>query len=82
VDVTVRGRVCEECTTRLEPWEGQPAPRLYGFTAKQVATALVLVAGGASYRATAALTQIRELCGLVGVSWNEQMPLTWENESC
>ena len=55
VDVTVSGRVCEECTTRLEPWEGQPAPRLYGFTAKQVAKALVLVAGGASYRATAAL---------------------------
>jgi len=54
VDVTVSGRVCEECTTRLEPWEGQPAPRLYGFTAKQVAKALVLVAGGASYRATAA----------------------------
>jgi hypothetical protein len=55
VDVTVSERVCEECTTRLEPWEGQPAPRLYGFTAKQVAKALVLVAGGASYRATAAL---------------------------
>ena len=54
MDVTVSGRVCEECTTRLEPWEGQPAPRLYGFTAKQVAKALVLVAGGASYRATAA----------------------------
>jgi hypothetical protein len=55
VDVTVSERVCEECTTRLEPWEGQPSPRLYGFTAKQVAKALVLVAGGASYRATAAL---------------------------
>ena len=55
MDVTVSERVCEECTTRLGPWEGQPAPRLYGFTAKQVAKALVLVAGGASYRATAAL---------------------------
>ena len=55
MDVTVSGRVCEECTTRLESWEGQPAPRLYGFTARQVAKALVLVAGGASYRATAAL---------------------------
>lgn len=38
----------------LEPGEGQPAPRLYGFTAKQVARALVLVAGGMSYRETAA----------------------------
>ncbi len=55
MDFTAGERVCEECTTRLEPWEGQPAPRLYGFTAKQVAKALVLVAGGMSYRATAAL---------------------------
>lgn len=55
MNATVSERVCEECTTRLEPWEGQPAPRLYGFTAKQVAQALVLVARGASYRATAAL---------------------------
>lgn len=45
---------CAECTTTLEPWEGQPAPRLYGFTAKQIATALVAVAGGSSYRAAAA----------------------------
>lgn len=54
VDTGLAEHVCAECTTTLEPWEGQPAPRLYGFTAKQVARALVLVAGGMSYRSTAA----------------------------
>ena len=48
------GHVCSDCATQLEPWEGQPAPRLYGFAARDVAHALALVAGGASYRATAA----------------------------
>lgn len=46
--------VCADCATQLEPWEGQPAPRLYGFAARDVAHALALVAGGATYRATAA----------------------------
>lgn len=45
---------CSECATTLEPWEGQPAPRLYGFTARHVAQALVMVARGQSYRRTAA----------------------------
>ena len=36
-------RVCDQCATTLEPWEGQPAPRLYEFTARQVAHALALV---------------------------------------
>lgn len=52
---------CPECQTTLEPWEGQPAPRLYGFTAKHVAWALTQVAGGASYRSTAA--DVRERAG-------------------
>ena len=59
VDTRVSEHVCAECTTTLEPWEGQPAPRLYGFSAKQVARALVLVAGGVSYR-TASATIRRE----------------------
>src|SRR6266545_805 len=46
--------VCADCATQLEPWEGQPAPRLYGFAARDIAHALALVAGGATYRATAA----------------------------
>lgn len=44
---------CRECATALEPWEGQPAPRLYGFSVRDVAAALVRVASGASYRSTA-----------------------------
>lgn len=44
---------CVECATSLEPWEGQPAPRLYGFSVRTVAAALSRVAGGASLRETA-----------------------------
>ena len=51
--------VCPDCATSLEPWEGQPAPRLYGFTARDVAAALAMVAGGASYRETAEAIRIR-----------------------
>lgn len=55
------GHACPECQTQLAPWEGQPAPRLYGFTAKDVAWALSQVAGGAAYRSTAAA--VRERAG-------------------
>jgi hypothetical protein len=51
--------VCPDCATSLEPWEGQPAPRLYGFTARDVAAALAMVAGGASYRETAEAIRVR-----------------------
>lgn len=51
------GHACELCATRLEPWEGQPAPRLYGFTARHVAYALTLVATGGTYRHTASLVR-------------------------
>jgi hypothetical protein len=51
--------VCPDCATSLEPWEGQPAPRLYGFTARDVAAALALVAGGSSYREAAEAIRIR-----------------------
>ena len=54
VGAPVTVRVGAERVTTLAPGEGQPAPRLYGFTTKQVARALVLVAGGTSYRQTAA----------------------------
>jgi hypothetical protein len=53
------GHVCPDCATSLEPWEGQPAPRLYGYTARHVAAALAMVAGGASYRETAEAIRIR-----------------------
>jgi len=51
--------VCPDCATSLEPWEGQPAPRLYGFAARDVAAALAMVAGGASYRRAAEVIRIR-----------------------
>jgi hypothetical protein len=54
VDTRVEVHVCDECATALEPWEGQPAPRLYGFSARDIAFALSQVAAGASYRASAA----------------------------
>ena len=52
---------CAECATTLEPWEGQPAPRLYGFTARDVAFALAQVAAGQSYRSSAAA--VRRVAG-------------------
>ena len=48
---------CLECSTHLEAWEGQPGPRRYDFTSREVAHALKLVAGGASYRGAAAETR-------------------------
>lgn len=45
---------CPECETRVESWEGHPAPRMYGFAAREIAGALAAVAGGATYRDAAA----------------------------
>ena len=44
---------CVECSTGLEPWEGQAGAREYRFSAREVGEALAAVAGGASYRAAA-----------------------------
>ena len=55
----VAAHVCPDCATTVEQWEGQPAPRLYGFAARDVAAALVMVAGGASYRETAEAIRVR-----------------------
>lgn len=52
---------CTTCETVLEPWEGTPAPRLYGFSAADIAWALSLVATGDSYRNAAA--RVRERAG-------------------
>ena len=42
-----------ECSTGLEPWEGQAGAREYRFSAREVGEALAAVAAGASYRAAA-----------------------------
>jgi hypothetical protein len=44
---------CVECSTGLEPWEGQAGARDYRFCAREVGEALAAVAAGASYRAAA-----------------------------
>jgi hypothetical protein len=53
--------LCRSCFTRLEPWEGQPGPRTYSFTAREVAHLLVRVAEGATYRSAA--QAVRRLAG-------------------
>jgi hypothetical protein len=52
-----RASCCLECSTQLETWEGQSGPRRYNFTAREIAHALKLVAGGKSYRGAAAETR-------------------------
>src|SRR5947209_18193011 len=44
---------CVECSTALEPWEGQAGAREYRFAAREVGEALVAVARGSSYQAAA-----------------------------
>lgn len=44
---------CVECSTALEPWEGQAGARDYWFAAREVGEALVSVAEGCSYRVAA-----------------------------
>lgn len=41
---------CIECSTKLEPWEGQAEAREYWFSPREVGLALAMVAGGESYR--------------------------------
>jgi hypothetical protein len=41
---------CVECSTKLEPWEGQAGAREYLFAAREVGHALALVAAGKTYR--------------------------------
>lgn len=44
---------CVECSTALEPWEGQAGAREYRFAAREVGEALVAVARGSSYQVAA-----------------------------
>lgn len=54
---------CVECSTGLEPWEGQAGAREYRFAAREVGGALALVASGTSYRAAAEI--VRQKAGRV-----------------
>jgi Transposase, Mutator family len=44
---------CVECSTGLEPWEGQAGARDYRFSAREGGEALAAAAAGASYRQAA-----------------------------
>lgn len=44
---------CTECEAVIETWEGPQTAKLYGFTTREVARALVFAASGVSYRQTA-----------------------------
>ncbi len=48
---------CVECSTGLEPWEGQAGAREYRFAAREVGDALVSAAHGTSYRAAAEIAR-------------------------
>src|SRR2546421_10790588 len=48
---------CVECSTALEPWEGQAGAREYRFAAREVGEALVSVAKGTSYRVAAEIAR-------------------------
>jgi hypothetical protein len=48
---------CVECSTALEPWEGQAGARDYRFAAREVGEALVSVAKGTSYRVAAEIAR-------------------------
>lgn len=54
-----KAHACDECETVLEPWEGQQTPKLYGFTTREIAHALILASQGTSYRRSA--LQVRAL---------------------
>jgi hypothetical protein len=48
---------CVECSTALEPWEGQAGAREYRFAAREIGDALIAVAKGASYQTAAAASR-------------------------
>jgi hypothetical protein len=48
---------CVECSTGLEPWEGQAGAREYRFAAREVGAALASVAAGTSYRTAAEIAR-------------------------
>jgi hypothetical protein len=49
--------VCVECSTALEPWEGQAGAREYRFAAREIGDALVALARGSSYKAAAEMAR-------------------------
>jgi hypothetical protein len=55
----VEGHTCPDCASRLAPWEGQRAPRLYRYLVRDIAWALMRIAEGMPYRSAAAQVRVR-----------------------
>ena len=54
---------CSECSTLLDAWEGQTAPRTYVWHARHIAATLLDLSRGATYRDAA--RRAREAAGRV-----------------
>jgi len=52
------GSHCADCSSALDPWEGQAAAREYAYNARDIAHALGAVAAGQSYRQAALSTRL------------------------
>ncbi len=68
------GSHCSECSSALDPWEGQAGARDYAFHARDIAHALMLVASGVSYRQAAKATRTAAARGSSGVTWGQRVP--------
>lgn len=68
------GSHCSECSSALDPWEGQAGARNYAFHARDIAHALMLVALGVSYRQAAKSTRTAARRGSSGVTWGQRVP--------
>ena len=66
---------CRECEREVAAHEGPQAARLYRYSARDVATALLAVAGGASYREASA--QVRVRVGRASKGPHGQMVADW-----
>jgi hypothetical protein len=66
---------CVECSTGLEPWEGQAGAREYRFAAREVGEALVAVAEGASYQTAGEAARRR--AGRLPAGSQERSGVTW-----
>ena len=68
------GTHCIDCSSVLDPWEGQAGARDYAFNARDVGYALSLVATGTSYRQAALSTRLLAHRGRAGVTWGAKKP--------
>jgi hypothetical protein len=68
------GSHCADCSSVLDPWDGQAGARKYAFNARDIGQALNLVAVGSSYRQAAQTTGLMARRGVTGVTWGRRRP--------